>query len=444
MLKNLLACLLNFNAKMIIRFPSHISLIDLKSVGRLINSSTFEQISIDETGLMILKNVSHDFRPIDEIISVINKEYEVEREKLRSDISLFFQELQGAGYLEIIEEMKPRTLTLELTKQCNSRCVHCYIPNKHKNESGHLEMNLIRKILSEFKSNGGESVTLTGGEALLSPNFLPTISLSNSLGFSINVLSNLCLMTVKVADYLANNNVSFVQTSIYGANDEVHDEITGLKGSFDKTLRGIRLLKERNIDVRIVYVPMKGNVSMLIDAIKFFRNEYHIDLSIETVLTPAYDRTTENLKERLSIADMNKMLQDLKAFDYDKFIKTVKVRSKQKLITASPTFIIDPVCDGLHQSIYLTSEGEITTCPDFQSYSFGNVTNNSLTEIIHNPASLKIRGIKVGDLEKCLRCDAYDYCKWCIGLSFAETGKFTETIQFWCDQAFMIKELVEN
>ena len=61
-------------------------------------------------------------------------------------------------------------IELEISNPCNEKCIHCY---RHclNTQKGFLSVEQAKSALEQAKKLGAKSVTITGGEALLNPNW---------------------------------------------------------------------------------------------------------------------------------------------------------------------------------------------------------------------------------------------------------------------------------
>ena len=129
-----------------------------------------------------------------------------------------------------------RMLNIYLTNACNLRCDHCFMRSGSplKNE---LPADEWRRILSEFKANGGQSVTFSGGEPLMNPAFDDILIHAASLQLETTVLSNGILWTqeriAKLAPY-----ISQIQISIDGFDESSNAKVRGT-GHFDRIVRNV-------------------------------------------------------------------------------------------------------------------------------------------------------------------------------------------------------------
>ena len=90
---------------------------------------------------------------------------------------------------------------------------------------------------------------------------------AHGLGYEfIEVYSNLTMVKDPILDALERYQVS-IATSFYSAEQGTHDEITGVRGSFVKTLNGIRAVVSRGLDIRIGMIAEDPDSAEVADAI---------------------------------------------------------------------------------------------------------------------------------------------------------------------------------
>jgi radical SAM protein with 4Fe4S-binding SPASM domain len=81
------------------------------------------------------------------------------------------------------------------------------------------------------------------------------------IGFdSVEVYTNGTSLSQMVRDSLVIENVDLA-FSVYGSHPQVHDAVTGMHGSFEKTLKSIRWALEKGLDVRASIIEMPSNES---------------------------------------------------------------------------------------------------------------------------------------------------------------------------------------
>ena len=151
--------------------------------------------------------------------------------------------------------------TLELTHRCNNRCRHCF-NNLRSDDAPALGRELstceVARILDEAAALGCVWVLLTGGETLLRPDFRDIYDHARGLGLLVTLFTNWTLVTPELADHLDRQRPFSVEITLYGATRETYERVTANPGSYDACLRGIRLLRERGLPLKL-----KSTVSTL-------------------------------------------------------------------------------------------------------------------------------------------------------------------------------------
>lgn len=148
-------------------------------------------------------------------------------------------------------------LWLEITPNCNLHCQHCYA----KSSPLVKDSKLVdwQQVLVNGYDLGCRQVQFIGGEPTYQSKLLDYISTAHNLGYRfIEVYTNLTLLTDDFVDEFSSCGVR-IATSFYSSNEEVHDRITGVKGSFKETLNGIKKVLNKKIPLRIGLVTTDIN-----------------------------------------------------------------------------------------------------------------------------------------------------------------------------------------
>lgn len=157
---------------------------------------------------------------------------------------------------------------LELTLKCNLECVHCYSSSNMLAHDNLTTEDWI-DVLSQAAELGCRVVQFVGGEPTLFKGLLPLVEKSRELGYRYVVLfTNATLLSESDLDDLSAYNVELV-TSFYSNVRETHDDITQRKGSFDQTVRGIKMILNRGVPLEVSMVRMSQNDNQIAEAIEF-------------------------------------------------------------------------------------------------------------------------------------------------------------------------------
>lgn len=151
------------------------------------------------------------------------------------------------------------------------RCRHCWLQPKY--EAGHpkhpvLDFDLFQEILDQAEPLGLSSVKLTGGEPLLHPDIERILNELKSRDLKISIESNGVLCSQKLSAIIASFNRMNISISLDGANEETHDWIRGVEGSFDSAMRGIDNLVREGVKPQLIMTIMKYNVDQMEDLVK--------------------------------------------------------------------------------------------------------------------------------------------------------------------------------
>lgn len=125
------------------------------------------------------------------------------------------------------------SISIELTKRCNLECKYCYSRTNKEDEKYELSTQQLIDFMKRFKESNGRRVLLTGGEALLRPDFKKLVLAAKGLGLIVDLFTNGTLMTDDMAKFIS-ENINLVNMSLDGPRS-YHDKIRCGVGSFDKT-----------------------------------------------------------------------------------------------------------------------------------------------------------------------------------------------------------------
>ena len=450
----------------------------------------------NETGADFLNELSRDAQNVDDIIDRLQILYgnSVAHEALKSEFLAFINELVQTKFLVIgdtVDELdaedidfsysmeNPKTMVndftqrskevldentqnmmleatlrqprlngvqFELTSRCNERCIHCYIPNAKKNSGGDMPLEKVKSIIDEFADNGGLQVTLSGGEVFLHKDIIPIIKYCREKDMMITILSNLVALRDYQIPFLKEYNVSTVQVSLYSMDASVHDLITTVKGSFNKTKTAIEKLVKADVPIVISCPMMKANYKGYKDVLKYAQS-IKCKVNVDVIMMAQADLDTNNLANRLSVEESGLVINDIieNNADYRKIIS--EMASFSSMMYANyDNFVNLPLCGAGINDCCIAENGDVYPCAGWQDMIVGNVYHQSLKDIWDNSEKLKaIRAVTQGDFPQCLECKAQDYCSRCLVRNYNESnGDMFKINQHFCDVAFLNKKIVED
>ena len=141
---------------------------------------------------------------------------------------------------------------LYLTGSCNLKCRHCWIAPSFGTTAGkHLPWCELKKIIEQAMPLGLRSIKLTGGEPFLHPEINRILYALREMKLSIRMETNGTLIGEEEARALRDAEVSF-SISLDGPTAPLHDDLRGIAGSFDRTLKGIECVRREALAFEII------------------------------------------------------------------------------------------------------------------------------------------------------------------------------------------------
>lgn len=339
-------------------------------------------------------------------------------------------EIQTSITKEIYSENRLLRVHLSISDVCNERCIHCYFPNYHRQNV--MPKELFSKIIKQCKDLNVLNITLSGGEPMLNPHLVEFLQECNNNNFSINILSNLTLLSSSLVKVFENIPLLSIQTTLYSMDSNIHDSITKSKGSFKKTIRAIKCLHKRNIPMQINCPIMKQNLDTYKDVLHWAKS-LNIEASNDYMLFGCFDGSHDNLHCRLSLSEIKTLLTR------DNYSKESSNKVRNNLTYKSN---VCPVCQ---DSVCISPLGDVYPCEGWQSLVLGNIANECLTNIWNNSSSIKnLRNISVENtFPKCVSCKDKDYCSICLIRNVNESKNldFRDLNPYFCSIAKIKREL---
>jgi radical SAM protein with 4Fe4S-binding SPASM domain len=335
----------------------------------------------------------------------------------------------------------PRLMSfqIELTSRCNERCVHCYIP--HENKTADIDSAFFYSVLDQCRDMGILSLTLSGGEPMLHKNFCDFLRRAKEYDFSINILSNLTLLNDEIIAEMKANRLSSVQVSLYSMEPEIHDSITKLPGSFQKTRDNILRLIENDVPLQISCPAMKQNKNCFAGVMQW-AHEHKVRATTDYIMMARYDNTVDNLDNRLGLGEVEKVISDIIAGDehYQREILHPDFEAREQRDRSD-----DLVCGVCTASICMVANGNVYPCPGWQSYICGNLYTTTLKDIWENSPKVKyLRGLRKKDFPECVKCPDRGFCAMCMVRNANENPKSDPLAvnKHFCEVAALNRKIV--
>jgi radical SAM protein with 4Fe4S-binding SPASM domain len=345
-----------------------------------------------------------------------------------SDFSLNFQR-------RVSGERIPTSGTIEVTRRCPLSCVHCYnnLPvgdqEAFRNE---LTYDEHCRILDEITDAGCFWLLFTGGEIFVRKDFLDIYTYAKRKGLLITLFTNGGLITPEIADYLAEWRPFAIELSLYGRTRETYERVTGVPGSYDRCMRGIRLSIERGLPLKLKTMAITINKHELWEMKRFVEKELGLEFRFDPMINPCIDCSQKALSVRLTPQEVVELdLKDPKRVtEWKKFTERFNgpvytPGHSDELFHCSAgfnTFAIDPY--GMLNACILSN----TDSYDLRKGSFKEGWGNSL---------FHLRQQKITRQTKCVHCEIKSMCGMCPANAELENRDPEEPVDFMCQVAHL-------
>ena len=175
--------------------------------------------------------------------------------------------LEGATTVErmLLDQAKrtraPANGSIELLPLCNMNCDMCYVrlSREEMEKLGRLRTaDEWLEIGRQMKEAGVLFLLLTGGEPFLYPEFRRLYLELRRMGMIITINTNGTLIDEDLAEFLGKYKPRRVNITLYGTDEEAYANLCHYPGGYEKALRGIRLLRECGVDVKVGWKSCQG------------------------------------------------------------------------------------------------------------------------------------------------------------------------------------------
>lgn len=195
---------------------------------------------------------------------------------------------------KVWDQNRPLSCNFELTYRCNLKCEFCY--NVDDAVATELTTPQILDTIRKLGELGVMYCALTGGEPMVHPDFWTIARAVKKTRLGLRIYTNGCYIDASAADLFAGEVRALeVEISIHGSTPEVHDRLTGMRGSLDKAVEATRLLRERGVKV-VLKTPVTRNNQHQVWDIQKIGRDLGASVTFDPVITPRDDGDTDPLR----------------------------------------------------------------------------------------------------------------------------------------------------
>lgn len=323
----------------------------------------------------------------------------------------------------------PRQVDVAITNGCNLRCRYCYHFGGAADAPGDLPAAEWRAFFAELQALAVMEVHVSGGEPFHRRDLPLLLQDLDERPFRTVLYTNGTLIGPAEARLLAGlRRLKGVQISLDGGRPESHDPLRG-KGTFAKAVRGITLLREHGVAVRVRVTLHRQNVDDLEETARYLLEEVGLpSFSVNS----AYDMglcSRDASSVQLTPDQRSRAMETLLRLEtrYPRRLSaTAGPLAQLRHWTAMQRARRDgetwpqggalSACGGVFRKLAVRADGAIVPCHQLSHVVLGRVGRDPLQQVWRSHAELEgLRSRRDVPLEALPPCRDCEWRPWCTG-----------------------------
>lgn len=360
--------------------------------------------------------------------------------------------IQGATTLErrLVHKAKqskvPINGSIELLPLCNMNCDMCYVrlsPSEMEAQGKLRSIDEWLHVAEEMKNAGTLFLLLTGGEPLLYPKFKQLYLKLKDMGFVITVNTNGTLIDEVWADFFGEHKPRRINITLYGADDQAYRELCHYPGGFDQVMQAVKLLKKRDVDVKLSSSLTRANqkdMARIID----LGEELCIPVRVDTYMLPAvrernrpYDEQSRLDPVSAARVRIQALKQEMGKELFEEYVRKIIFEVEHILPEDGPGKVH---CLAGNCSFTINWQGNLRPCVVMSEPSV------SVFEEGFEKAWQKVSDA-VSEIRTSSVCNACKYrpiCRTCCASALLEEGSYDAVPEYMCTYAKESYRLIQN
>jgi MoaA/NifB/PqqE/SkfB family radical SAM enzyme len=301
--------------------------------------------------------------------------------------------------------------TLALTHRCNLRCIHCFILPNAKPPESELSTAEWLTLAQEAADAGCCSMLLTGGEPLVRNDFAEIYLGIRKMGIRVELFTNATRIDSRVVETLCSAPPILIEVTVYGATPETYRRVTGRAEAHAEAMRGISMLREAGLPVRLKTVLMQEN-----------RNDFEAirALGANDVLPVRYDATVQmRFRGDTQAAQLRVPPQDVARLE-SRFVPEIVDQFREQQKRTPPGMVKLYACAAGAVSFYANAEGLIQPCGSAVRHGVRYERGGLLRAF--RACRQSIRSVQTPVNYECGTCEDRVYCGSCPPIADLECG----------------------
>jgi len=367
------------------------------------------------------------------IVLKLSQQTDFPLDEIRAFVNQIADAINGMTTENVVNDGRPDAdslamATINLTKNCNLRCRHCYAGKQlgtlSASEMTSSEIETTIQQLSELVVREPRLLIFSGGEPLLQKEkLIKAIAFGKKCGFNVRLNTNGLLLDQELAKFLADHQV-LTQVSLDGADAETNAILRGSCSVFEKTRSAIELLVKAGCRTRIsttIHLHNVDQISAMIDMAE--------QMGVEQIVTSSLVEIGNAKTNDIPTIDF--------AREFTAVYEAVKNDKKKQQMTRS-TLLAETItamragirfvyCGTGCSTICVDADGVFYPCINMvrDEFAIGKAPAGKMAELWYNSSIVQeLRKLDVTNLNQiCANCVFQHFCGgYCRGETLAGGG----------------------
>ena len=307
-------------------------------------------------------------------------------------------------------------------------------PTYESEKKNELSLEDCIKVLDDFEKTNKKlgskpAINFSGGDPLVRSDFFKLLEECKKRKIPVQIIGNPYLINDQMAEKLAKVKIVNYQISIDGLK-KIHDELRQ-KGSFDESMRALKVLKKHKVRTGVLFTLSKKNAKDLIPLIKKLNNKTDgfdfsrlVPIGSGASMKDQMFTPQEYKKFLLKVFDLYRKIgkKSKTYFGTKDDLWTLLFFEKGILKPKANEKLVREGCGMGIRHITILSDGTVVPCRRMP-IKIGKVPEENFYDIFLNSKELnKIRQIE--KMEKCGKCELLMYCRGCPAIAYAMKGNY--------------------
>lgn len=163
----------------------------------------------------------------------------------------------------------PFIVIWEMTRACALRCVHCRAEAQYRRDPRELTTEEGKRLLEQIAALDHPMLVLTGGDPFQRGDLFELAEYGIEQGLHVSLAPSATpKVTKKRLEQAKRIGISRISFSLDGSTAEIHDRFRGFKGTYDRTMHILEMMRELELSLQINTTVSRYNLDDLDPMVK--------------------------------------------------------------------------------------------------------------------------------------------------------------------------------